>query len=164
MAMIDDIDLKILSLIQKSARTTNAEIARQVEMAPSAVFARTRRLEDRGVIEGYEVRLNPQALGLNLVAFVSVLTEERRGQPDTGQLLAQIPEVQEVYRVAGEDGYLVKLRTTCAEALGRLLQEQINTIAAVRSTKTAIVLQTLKEERNLPLAAPAEGVRHIRVA
>lgn len=141
MAMIDEIDLKILSLIQRSAKTPNAEIARQVEMAPSAVFARTRKLEHRGVIEGYEARLNAQALGLKLVAFVCVHTEERPGQVDTGQLLARIPEVQEVYRVAGEDGYLTKVRTTDAEALGYLLQEKV----------TAIVLQTLKEERQLPL-------------
>ena len=164
MAMIDEIDLKILSLIQKSAKTPNAEIARHVEMAPSAVFARTRKLEDRGVIEGYEARLNHRALGLKLVAFVCVYAEEGPGQPDTGQLLAGIPEVQEVYRVAGEDGYLVKVRTTDAEALGRLLQEQVNAIATVRSTKTAIVLQTLKEGRQLPLEEPAEGDRRFRVA
>ncbi len=162
--MIDEIDLRILSLIQRSAKTPNAEIARQVEMAPSAVFARTRRLEDRGVIEGYEARLNARALGLKLVAFVCVYTEERPGQPDTGELLAGVPEVQEVYRVAGEDGYLVKVRTTDAEALGRLLQEQINAIATVRSTKTAIVLQTFKENRQLPLEEPAEDAQRIRVA
>lgn len=162
--MLDEMDLKILSLIQKSAKTPNAEITRQVEMAPSAVLARTHRLEDRGVIEGYEARLNPWALGLKLVAFVCVYTEERPGQPDTGQLLTGIPEVQEVYRVAGEDGYLVKMRTTDAEALGRLLQEQINLIATVRSTKTAIVLQTLKEERHLPLEEQSEAPRRYRVA
>ena len=162
--MIDAIDLKILSLMQKSAKTPNAEIARQVEMAPSAVFARTRRLEDEGVIEGYEVRLNPRALGLNLVAFIWVQTEERPGQPDTGQVLAQLPEVQEVYQVAGEDGYLVKVRTADAAALGRWLQEGVHAIGTVRSTKTAIVLQTLKDQRNLPLEEPAAGSRHVRVA
>jgi Lrp/AsnC family leucine-responsive transcriptional regulator len=161
---MDEIDLRILSLIQQSARTSNAEIARQVEMAPSAVFARTRRLEDRGVIEGYEARLNPQALGLNLVAFVCVHTEERPGHPDAGQLLAGMPEVQEVYRVAGEDGYLVKVRIADADALGRLLRERINAIPSVRSTKTAIVLQTLKENRQLPIGQPAESARRIRVA
>jgi len=162
--MLDEIDLKILALIQRSARTPNAEIARQVEMAPSAVFARTRKLEDRGVIEGYETRLNPQVLGLRLVAFVCVHAEERPGQPDTGRLLAQIPEVQEVYRVAGEDGYLVKVRTRDADALGRLLRQQISTIPAVRATKTAIVLETLKEERHLPLEEPAPAARPFRVA
>lgn len=163
-AVIDEIDLKILALMQESARTPNAQIARQVEMAPSAVFARTRRLEDEGVIEGYEVRLNAKALGLELTAFICVRTEEGPGQPDTGQLLARIRGVQEVYQVAGEDGYLVKVRTTDAAALGRLLQEQVHAIGAVRSTKTAIVLQTLKEENRLPLEDPAEGTRRIRVA
>lgn len=162
--MIDDIDLKILALMQQGARTTNAEIARQVEMAPSAVFARTRRLADQGVIEGYEVRLNARALGLNLVAFVCVYTEEHPGQPPTGVLLAQLPGVQEVYQVAGEDGFLLKVRTTDAAALGRLLQERVHPLPGVRSTKTAIVLQTLKEERRLPLEDPAAAVPRIRVA
>lgn len=161
--MIDDIDLKILALMQQGARTTNAEIARQVEMAPSAVFARTRRMEDQGVIEGYEVRLNPQALGLNLVAFVCVYTEQQPGQLPTGVLLAQLTGVQEVYQVAGEDGFLLKVRTTDAAALGRLLQERVHALPGVRSTKTAIVLQTLKEEHSLPLEDPA-AARHIRVA
>jgi Lrp/AsnC family leucine-responsive transcriptional regulator len=75
--MIDEIDRQILSILQQNARTSNAEIARQVEMAPSAVLERIRRLEARGVIQGYEVRINPEALGLDILAFVFVRTTSR---------------------------------------------------------------------------------------
>ena len=72
---IDDIDCLILSLLQGNARTTNVDIARQVEMAPSAVLERIRKLEDRGFIQGYSTRLNASALGYGLLAFVFVRSE-----------------------------------------------------------------------------------------
>ena len=68
--MIDDVDEKILNILQENARTPNAEIARRVGMAPSAVLERLRKLEERGVIEGYAVRVRPKAVGLGLLAAV----------------------------------------------------------------------------------------------
>jgi len=70
--MIDDIDGKILSILQSDARTSNAEIARRLAMAPSAILERIRKLETRGLIEGYEARLNPKALDMGLLAFIYV--------------------------------------------------------------------------------------------
>ncbi|MCK5826547.1 MAG: winged helix-turn-helix transcriptional regulator, partial [Desulfuromusa sp.] len=70
--MIDDIDYQILSILQNKSRIPNVEVARQVGMAPSAVLERIRKLEDRGIIEGYEVRLNPQPFNQGLMAFVQV--------------------------------------------------------------------------------------------
>ncbi len=156
--MIDDIDAKILTIIQQNARTPNAEIARQIGMAPSAILERIRKLEARGVIQGYEARLNPQAVGLGLIAFVFVRTDERFGSGETGRRLAQMPETQEVHHVAGEDCYLVKVRVADTESLGRLLREQFSTIETVRSTRTTIVLGTIKETARLPLAGATEEI------
>ena len=78
--MIDETDLQILKILQSNARTPNAEIARQVGMAPSAILERIRKLEQRGVIQGYEARIAPEALGLGMLAFVAVRTEERGGR------------------------------------------------------------------------------------
>src|SRR5574341_833488 len=112
--MIDGIDLQILNILQQNARVTNADIARHIGMAPSAVLERMRKLETRGLICGYEARLNPKELGLGLLAFIFVRTDEGPGKPETGPLLAEIPEVQEVHHIAGEDCYLVKIRTAFA--------------------------------------------------
>lgn len=158
--MIDEIDMQILTMLQENARTPNAEIARQVGMAPSAIFERIRKLEARGIIQGYEARLNPQALGLGLLAFVFVRADERVGSMDTGALLAKIPEVQEVHHITGEDCYLVKVRTANTEALGRLLRDHFGTIEAVRSTRTTIVLSTLAESAKLPLEPVTSEVTH----
>lgn len=156
--MMDSTDHQILTILQQNARTSNAEIARRVGMAPSAVFERIRKLEERGVIEGYQARLNPRALGLPLVAFVFVRTAEPPGGCDAAAQLAEIAGVQEVHHIAGEDCYLVKVRAADPEALGRMLREEFGAIGTVRSTRTTIVLETIRESAELPLqpAAPAE--------
>ncbi|HEX2091845.1 MAG TPA: Lrp/AsnC family transcriptional regulator [Longimicrobiaceae bacterium] len=148
--MIDEIDLKILTILQENARTPNAEIARQVGMAPSAILERIRRLEERGVIEGYVARINPEAYGLALTAFVFVRADERAGAVTTAERLARIPEVQEVHHVAGEDCFLVKVRTRGTRTLGELLREKFGAIETIRSTRSTIVMDTIKESWVLP--------------
>jgi Lrp/AsnC family leucine-responsive transcriptional regulator len=149
--MIDDIDLKILSILQGNARTSNAEIARRVGLAPSAIFERIRKLEEGGVIRGYSLKLDARALGLGLTAFVFVRGDEPVGQLQAGDQLAAIPEVEEVHHVAGEDCYLVKLRAAGPEELGELLRQTVGAVEAVKSTRTTIVLKSLKEDAPLPL-------------
>jgi len=149
--MINEIDKQILTILQENARTPNAEIARQIGMAPSAILERIRKLEERGVIRGYGVRLNGRALGLGLLAFVLVRTDELSVEEDAAQQLARMPEVLEVHHIAGEDCFLIKVRTADTESLGRLLREQIGAIESVRSTRTTIVLHTTKETEALPV-------------
>lgn len=151
--MIDDIDRQILTIVQGNARINNADIAREVGMAPSATLERLRKLEKRGVIEGYESRIDPAALGLELLAFVFVSTSESMGDWSAGEALAALPEVQEVHHVAGEDCYLIKVRVESTEALGRLLRGKLAAIPQVTTTRSTIVLETIKESGLLPLAA-----------
>jgi Lrp/AsnC family leucine-responsive transcriptional regulator len=163
--IMDEIDLAILSMLQDDARTSNAEIARRVGMAPSAVFERIRKLEERGVIQGYTARIDPQALGLGLLAFVFVRSEEGLGAPETERALAALPEVQELHHVAGEDCFLVKVRLADTAALGRLLRDGVGAIKTVRSTRSTIVLETVKETNHLPLTggAPEDAVEGAEV-
>jgi Lrp/AsnC family leucine-responsive transcriptional regulator len=150
--MLDDINRKILNILQQDARTSNAEIARQLGMAPSAILERIRKLETAGIIQGYEARINPRALGLGLVAFIMVRTSDRLAEKITGEQLAAIPEVQEIHHVAGDDCYLVKIRTADTESLGQLLREQFGRLEAISSTRTTIVLHTVKETSQLPIS------------
>ncbi len=149
--MIDDIDRKILKLIQSNARISHSEIAREVGMAASAIFERLRKLEKRGVIQGYETRLNPQAVDLGLVAFIFIRAQGPVGSLETERRLAQIPEVLEIHDVAGEDCYLIKVRVAHTEALSNLLREKIGPIQTISSTRTTIVLTTVKETAQLPI-------------
>lgn len=148
--MLDAISLEILTILQKKARIPNIEVSRQVGLAPSAVLERIRKMEKQGVIDGYEVRLNPKRFKCAQVAFVHVKTV---GPQDTevGARLAAIPEVQEVHFVSGSDCYLIKIRSADSTSLGLLLREKISTIEGVVSTKTETVLSTVKETSRIPL-------------
>jgi Lrp/AsnC family leucine-responsive transcriptional regulator len=154
---MDDTDLHILASLQANARTTNADMARELDMAASAVFERVRKLEARGVITGYEARVAHKAVGLKLTAFVFVRAEERPFTGKTGQALAAIPNVQEVHNLAGEDCYLVKLRVRDTDDLTRVLREHFSAIPSITGTRTTIVLETVKETGALRLPTPEEA-------
>lgn len=153
--MFDEIDIHILEILQEKARIPNAEVARQVGMAPSAVLERIRKLEERGIIEGYEVRLNPACFHQGLSAFVQVESDGAA----TAKALAEINSVQEVHQVVGPDGFLVKLRTADHTTLARILGE-IRGLEGVRSIRTQVVLETVKETRRVDLTEHNGNGRH----
>jgi len=148
---MDDISIKILKILQEKARVPNIEVARQVGMAPSGVLERVRKLEKQGIIDGYEVRLNPECFNRSLVAFVFVTPEPDSDESDLGEALAAIPDVQEVHYVAGEDCFMVKVRVGETLQLERLRREKIIALPQVRSTRTVIALHTYKETARIPL-------------
>ncbi len=154
--MLDAIDRAILGHLQQNARISNADIARQLDMAPSAILDRIRKLEQKGVIQGYTIRIDPRTVGLGLTAFILVRTEERVGSGAIGEALARLPEVLELHHVAGEDCYLVKVRVADTEALSRLLRDKVGRLKGVRNTRSTIVLSTAKEGGDLPLPEPEE--------
>lgn len=149
---IDELDLHILDILQKNARETQADIARAVGLAPSAVLERVRKLEARGVIRGYAAQIDPRVLEQSMLAFVSVRSDEAPGNNDVARALAACDEVLEVHHVAGEDCYLIKVRARDPEHLGSLLRTRFGRIPGVRSTRTTIVLETVKETPRLHIA------------
>ena len=149
--MIDEISFEILKILQEKARIPNVEVSRMVGLAPSAVLERIRKLEKRGIIDGYEVRLNPQRFKKNMVAFVRVAVAEEDPPGEVGRQLADIPEAQEVHFVTGDDGYLVKMRVADTAELNRILRECVTPMNGVTGTCTSIVLTTAKETARIPL-------------
>src|ERR1051325_10293253 len=107
--MIDETDATILDLLQENARTSQADIARAVGLAPSAVLERIRKLEARGVVREYVAVLDPRALDQRLLAFVAVRTTDRPGEARVSDMLKGIPEVLEAHQVAGDDCLLLKI-------------------------------------------------------
>jgi Lrp/AsnC family leucine-responsive transcriptional regulator len=151
---MDKTDKRILSLLQENARITNAEIARQVGMVPSGVQERIRKLEDKGYILDYATHLRSDPLNLGLLAFVFVKTSEPPGGLSTAEelaKLAKLAEILEVHHVAGEDCYLLKVRHSNNKALADFLREKLGPIPTITSTKTIIVLDTVKETCSLKL-------------
>ncbi|MBC2704531.1 Lrp/AsnC family transcriptional regulator [Desulfobacula sp.] len=148
---MDGTDLQILKILQKKARVPNVEVARTIGMAPSAVLERIKKLEARGVIEGYEVRLNPDMFNCSMIAFIQIKVTAQARLIETGELLSKIDQIQEVHYLAGEDCLMVKLRVADNIELETILRTQIATLDVVKDTKTFIALSTYKESAKIML-------------
>lgn len=152
---LDHIDYHILRIMQNNARTNNADIARELGMAPSAILERVKKLEQKEVILQYNAKINPVALDQKLLSFIFIKTSDIIGEQGIAYLLAEIPEVQEVHDIAGDDGYLIKVRTNDAAGLVDLMRNTLGKIEGIISTRTTIVLETVKEEQKLVIPTPS---------
>jgi len=146
---LDKTDLHILQKMQSNSRISNVELARELEMAPSAVLERVKKLEQKKVITQYTTNIDPDFFDQKLLAFIFIKAADGLGCNTTGQALAKIPEVQEVHQIAGEDCYLVKVRTNDSTTLMGLMRNKFSKIPNILSTKTTIVLETVKEDQKL---------------
>ena len=147
---LDTTDLQILELMQQNARLSNADLARELGMAASAVLERVKKLEQKQVILQYNTIINPAALKQKLLAFIFIKSKDDiDSDTDITSALAAIPEVQEVHQIAGEDCFLVKVRTEDPSSLMELMRHSIKKIPGIVSTKTTIVLETTKEKNQL---------------
>ena len=160
--LLDDTDRKILELLQRDARLTNAAIAAEVGLAAPSVFERIRKLEQRGVIRGYTVTVDPAALGKTLTAFIRLTVAYDEKHAAGVQVLSRDPDVLECYSVAGEDCFIVKTRVGDPSELEALINRIRSQMTVLRSV-TMIALSAVKEGAPLSVlaaAAPANsGVR-----
>lgn len=147
----DRIDTRILKLLQKNARTTNVEIARLLGMAPSSIMERVRKLEKSGMILGYSARINPRMAGAGLLAFVFCKADKWPPSRTAAIRLAKHAWVQEIHDLSGEDCFVVKLRCKDTDELGAILREHFGSNDLIKSTRTTIVLDTVKESSEVPL-------------
>ena len=146
---LDQIDLKILQILQEDGRISNADLGRKLGMVPSGVFERIKKLEQKNVIQGYTVRINPMAIQQKLLAFVFLKVTDGQGHRDLTSKISEIPEVQEVHQIAGDDCYLIKVRTDEIASLMNIMRNKFPVIPNLVSTRTTIVLETVKEQQRL---------------
>ena len=142
---MEETDRAILAALAADGRLSYTDLAERVGLSVSAVHQRVRRLEQRGVIKGYAARLDYDALGLALTAFVAIRPLDPSQPDDAPDRLAVLPQIEACYSVAGEDFYLLLVRVESPAGLERLLQE-IRTVANV-ITRTTVVLSTPYEAR-----------------
>lgn len=142
----DPTDRRILTLLLRNGDLPKSEIAKRLDLAPSAVSERIKRLREMGVIRRSESRLNPGALGYRTLAYIFITEKKPAEGVRTGDRLAGVTGVEEVHKIAGEDCFLVKIRTRDTDELCRILDDEINTIPTVIGTRTTIVLRTLRED------------------
>ncbi len=150
--VLDDLDLRLLEALQRSARSTFAELGALVGLKPPAVHERVKRLEARGFIRGYTARLDARGLGFGLAAFVSAYTTADVSYERFTAAVAALPEVGEIHSVAGEESFVLKVATRSTAHLDDFLT-RLKAIPGIARTKTTIVLSTPFERDGIALEA-----------
>lgn len=142
---MEETDRQIVQALGNDGRISYTDLAERVGLSVSAVHQRVRRLEQRGVIRGYTTRLDHEALGLPLTAFVSIHPNDSAAPDDAPERLAHLSAIEACYSVAGVESYILKVRVATPTALEVLLQD-IRAAANV-STHTTVVLSIPYEDR-----------------
>lgn len=152
---MDAIDHILVRRLQEDAHATQLELAHAVGLSQPAVAERIRKLEQRGVILGYTARVDAARLGKDVTAFVGVTIEHPRYFEAFDEAARSLSDVLECHRVAGEDSYLLKVKTANTSSLDDLLVRQLRAIPGVTRTVTTIVLASIKEDTLIHAEAPA---------
>lgn len=151
MDRLDATDLRILDLLQADGRIKRTDVAEAVGLSLPSASERMRKLEERGYVTGYHATVDARRLGLDVTAFVRVLSASSEHYAAFVGAVVAMPEVLELHSITGEGSHIVKLRCADTAALERLLA-QIQALPGVRGTQTSIVLSTQKETRQLATA------------
>ena len=154
-AALDRTDLRLLALLQRDGRASNADLATQVNLSPSACLRRIQRLESAGVVAGYVARLDPQALGLGLQAFVRVQLE-KHGAPGIERFVRAVQDWDEVvacHALTGDMDYLLHVYVRDLEHFSRFLLDRLLDASGVADVNSSFVLRTVKGFSGLPLPA-----------
>jgi Lrp/AsnC family leucine-responsive transcriptional regulator len=154
LADLDDIDRRLLALLQANGRLGYAELGKDVGLAVSTVNERVKKLFERGVVSGVHARASAPALGLNLLAFVFVGWNDPETEARFLKKVSGEPAILECHHVTGDWNYLIKVRTYTTGDLEVFLGEFVKTVPGVQRTQTLIVLSSPKETMALPAGPP----------
>ncbi len=150
---LDGIDLRILDVLQETARISNVDLAAKVGLSPSPCLRRVRELEQRGVIRGHVTLVDPAAVGLPVSVFVQV-SLERQIEPALEtfeEAVLQRPEVMECYLMTGDADYMLRVVVPDLEAFQRFLMDHLTRVPGVASIKSSFALKQVKYRTALPL-------------
>ncbi|AMG35506.1 winged helix-turn-helix transcriptional regulator [Achromobacter sp. SIMBA_011] len=150
---LDRIDLKILDILQREGRISVTELAERVSLSATPCSDRVKRMEREGVISGYHARVNPAALGKNLLVFLEIKLSAKSGDvfDKVKKELLYVPEVMECHLVSGDFDYLVKARLTEMNEYRRLLGEILKRLPASAESRSYVVMEEIKETLYLPV-------------
>lgn len=150
---LDRTDLRILEQLQKDGRLSNQELAERVSLSPSPCLRRLKRLEESGVIRSYVALLDPDRIGLGLLAYVSVKLEKRDRMP-MDEFRARVqswPEVLACYAMTGEMDYLLRVHVEDLQHFSRFVMDQLLKQPGVVDVRSSFALERIKETTALPL-------------
>ncbi|WP_456320745.1 Lrp/AsnC family transcriptional regulator [Palaeococcus sp. (in: euryarchaeotes)] len=148
-ASLDEVDKKILAILQRNSRTPLREISKRVGLAESTIYERIKKLKDNGVIQKFTVILNPESLGFTMLSFI--LIKSKAGMyTRVAKEIMKYPEIVEIYETTGNYDMVVKIRTRNSDELNVFL-DRVGEVEGVVATHTMVVLKVHKETTELPL-------------
>jgi Lrp/AsnC family leucine-responsive transcriptional regulator len=153
---MDAIDLRLIDLLRENARSSYAELARQVGLSAPAVHERVGKLEAAGTIRAYRAEVEHEAIGLGVTALIGIVEDSGADTDDVLSALRVMPEIESCYFMAGVESYQLTVRVGTIAELEQLIV-RINRTRGVASTRTAIALSTKWENRPQPGLDPTVG-------
>ncbi len=148
---MDKTDLKILSLLQSDNKTSMTTLAEHADLSVSAVNDRVRKLQTNGTIKENCAVVDPEALGLELLAFLFIDLHQGADEEAFIQQMKSLSEIQELHHVTGQHNYLAKVRVKNTKGLQSFLSQKLKRQPGVAQTETLVVLQSEKETTALPI-------------
>ena len=155
---LDEKDLGILALIQENSQLTTKQIAKKIGAPLTTVFAKTKRMEEQGIIRGYHALVAADKLGSGTSAFILASVSYRSKSNDApvsqrtvAEEIAKFAEVQEVHIITGDWDLLVKLRGQSVDAIGKFVVDKLRLISGLEKTLTCMVFETVNETTTVPL-------------
>lgn len=153
---LDDIDITILDILQKSGRTRRNDLAQAVDLSIPSVSERLRKLEENGFITGYYAFVEPKKVGKDITAFITVTVDSSKHYSSFIEHAKSTDEILEVHSVTGSGTHLIKIRTENTSSLEKLLSK-IQAWSGVVNTTTSVVLSTMKETTKLKINKPKQS-------
>lgn len=150
---MDAIDRKIIAKLQKNGRASATEVAEIVGLSLSSCHRRIRALEDAGVINGYQAKIDPAAVGLNFSAIVFVTLKEGNSQSVQAfdEALPDIPEIIQAQRLFGDPDYVLHIVTRDLSSFQVLYDRRLSALPSVLRLTSTLVMKTIFQDRALPL-------------
>jgi Lrp/AsnC family leucine-responsive transcriptional regulator len=164
LSKLDEKDSAILMLIQENSKLTAKQIAKKVNAPITTVFAKTKRMEELGIIKEYRAIVAPEKLSAGTAAFILASVSYRAKADDmpisqrvVAEEIARFPEVQEVHIITGDWDLLVKLRAENVDVIGKFVVDKLRLIKGLEKTLTCMVFETVKETTEVAVSLKKTG-------
>ncbi len=150
---LDNIDRKILEILQSNAKITNANLATKIGLSPAPTLERVKKLENLGVIKSYHAMLNTDTVGLGVSTFVMVsLKGHNKDNIDKFiSSIGSIDEIIECHHITGSGDFILKIIASDISAYQKLMLEQVSNIDVVDSMQSMVILSTFKDSKVMPI-------------
>ena len=150
---VDSIDRKILNILQKNAKITNAKLSNEIGLSPAPTLERVRKLETSGIISGYHAKLDNSKIGLNVSTYVmvSLKSHNKKNLDLFIDTIKNVENIVECHHITGSGDFILKVVAKDIESYQKLMLEKVSEIESTDSLQSMVILSTFKDNKVMPL-------------